>query len=96
MSSDTDTWVYGLGLSELRLLEGKQVYVQRGNTDSFIDINNAVVLISNHDKLSRISYPALTLVAIYILTGCDYVSSFYMCTKTKFLDYSPDFNKHLS
>ena len=31
-------------------------------------------------------YPVLSLVALYILTGCDYISSFYMCTKTKFLE----------
>ena len=32
------------------------------------------------------AYPVLSLVALYILTGSDYLSSFYMCTKTKFLD----------
>ena len=45
-----------------------------------------MTLISNHQQLSTVSFPALTLVAIYLLTGCDYVSSFYMCTKTKFLE----------
>lgn len=84
--SDTDIWVYGLGLRELRFLEGKQTYVQRGNIDSFIDINHAVTLISNHQQLSTVSFPALTLVALYLLTGCDYISSFYMCTKIKFLE----------
>ena len=72
--SDTDIWVYGLGLRELRLLEGKQTYIHRGNIDSFIDINHAVTLISNHQ------------LALYLLTGCDYISSFYMCTKIKFLE----------
>ena len=86
VSSDTDTWVHGLGLFELNLFDNKQIYVQRGIADSYININNAVSLISNHPHLTSISYPVFTLVAIYVLTGCDYVSSFYMCTKTKFVE----------
>ena len=85
VSSDADTWVYGLGVYESGQLSGKQVYVQRGNTDSFIHIK-ATTLIRNHSILSKISYPVLSLVALYVLTGCDYVSSFYHCTKTKFLE----------
>ena len=83
VSSDTDTWVYGLVVYESGQLSGMQVYVQRGYTDSFIHINKATTLIRNHPILSKISYPVLSL---YILTGCDYVSSFYRCTKTKFLE----------
>ena len=86
VSCDTDTWVYGLGLCELNFFRGKQVYIQRGNVDSYIHINQAVSLISQHPNLSSMEYPVLSLVALYILTGCDYVSSFYMCTKTKFLE----------
>ena len=63
------------------------MYIPRGNTDSFININHAVTLTYiNHQQLFTVSFPALTLVAIYLLTGCDYVSTFYMCTKTKFLE----------
>ena len=85
VSSDTDTWVYGLGLYEQHL-QGKQVHVQRGNTDCYIDIRKATLLMSQHPKLSAIVYPVLSLVAIYVLTGCDYVSSFYRCPKTTFLE----------
>lgn len=62
------------------------MFVQRGNTESFININETIALITNHPVLLSISYPALFLVALYVLTGCDYVSSFYRCTKTKFLE----------
>lgn len=48
VSSDTDTWVYGLGLYELGYLDGKNVTVQRGNAESFIDIRSATSLISRH------------------------------------------------
>ena len=87
VSRDTDTWVYGLGLYEQqRHLVDKQVFVQRGNTESYIDMRAAAQLVCQHPKLSALSYPALSIVALYILTGCDYVSSFYRCTKTAFLE----------
>ena len=86
VSSDTDTWVYGLGICEAGHMNHKQVYVQRGNSNSYININEGTALISSHPVLSTISYPVLSIVALYILTGCDYVSSFYRCTKTKFLE----------
>ena len=86
VSSDTDTWVYGLAIYAARHLSGKNVYVQRGNSESYININRAATLISNHRVLSTTDYPVLTLVALYVLTGCDYVSSLYRCAKTKFLE----------
>ena len=42
--------------------------------------------ISRHPKLQRIAHPACSLVALYVLSGCDYTSSFYGCTKQRFLD----------
>ncbi len=85
VSSDTDTWVYGLGLYELRHLGEKEITVQRGNTECYIDIKKATSLLAQHPKLSALSFPVLSLVALYVLTGCDYVSSFYRNTKTTFL-----------
>ena len=86
VSSDTDTWVYGLGLCELGHLDGKNVSVQRGNVESYINITTATSLLSQHPKLQHLTFPVLSLVALYILSGCDYVSSFYRCTKTNFLE----------
>ena len=86
VSSNTDTWVYGLGIYKAGHMNHKQVYVQRGNSNTYININEGTALISNHPVLSTISYPVLSLVALYTLTRCDYVSSFYRCTKTKFLE----------
>lgn len=73
VSSDTDTWVYGLGLYEQRHLGLKQVTVQRANTECYIDIKKATSLLSQHPKLSTLTSPVLSLVALYILTGCDYL-----------------------
>ena len=86
VSSDTDTWVYGLGLAEVGWLQGKQVYVKRGNVDSFVNINLAAQLITTHPSLSNTNHPVSSVVALYVLTGCDYLSSFYRCTKRNFLD----------
>ena len=87
VSSDTDTWVYGLGLSEHGYLAHKQVYVQRGYSGDFVDINLGTLLISQCPKLQTISYPVSSVVALYLLTGCDYVSSFYFCKKNKILKH---------
>ncbi len=77
VSSDTDTWVYGLGLAEVGWLRGKHVYVKRGNVDSYVDINLCTQLIAAHPSFRNINYPVSSLVALYVLTGSDYVSHFY-------------------
>ena len=55
LSSDTDTWVYGLGL---------------------VDITLATHFVASHPSISNITHPVSSLVTLYVLTGCDYVSSF--------------------
>ena len=86
ISSDTDTWTYGLGLQEAGHLRDKIIFVQRGNSGEYVDIQKASHAIANHPKLQTIRYPVTSVVAIYVLSGCDYVSSFYGCSKKKFLD----------
>ena len=79
-------WVYGLGLCGQGHLEGKHIIVRRGNVVSYIDITAAALMLSQHSKLSGIAFPVLSLVTLYVLTGCDYVSSFYRCSKTLFME----------
>ena len=38
----------------------------------------------NHPKLKRIPFPMLSLAAVYILTGGDYISSFFKTSKQTF------------
>ena len=71
---------------ELGWLEGKTVFVQRTETNEYVDIGSLVCSISRHPKLQQIAHPACSLVALYVLSGCDYTSSFYGCTKQRFLD----------
>ena len=69
-------------LCELGYFEGKDITVQRGIV-THINISRATSLLKHHPKLEHLSFP---VVALYILTGCDYISAFYRCTKTNFLE----------
>ena len=67
VSSDTDTWVYGLGIYDTHL-HGKSIYVQRGSENSFINIGAGSSAIIEHNTLSAIPCPALTITALYNYT----------------------------
>lgn len=86
VASDTDVWVYGLGLWEAGWIKNKRVIVQRGTTEEYVDINLGARLIEDFSPLSNVPYPISTLVAMYVLTGCDYVSSFFRHTKQNFFE----------
>ena len=85
VTSDTDVWVYGLGLWEAGWLRHKQVVVQRGITNEYVYINLGARLIEDYPQLQHVPYPISTMVALYVLTGCDYVSSFFKHTKQEFI-----------
>ena len=85
-SGDTDTWVYGLDLYELGWLNGKSVTVQRAETNQYVNIATLAYSISSHPKLQQIHHPVCCLVAVYVLSGCDYTTSFFGCTKDRFLN----------
>lgn len=46
----------------------------------------AVSCIAAHASLQGVTHPVLSIMALYVLTGCDYTSSFFLCTKSKFMD----------
>ena len=83
VASDTDVWVYGLGLWEAGWIKNKQVFVQRGTIGEY---NLGARLIRDFSPVSNIPHPVSTVVAMYVLTGCDYVSSFFRHTKQNFLE----------
>ncbi len=79
--------MYGLGLSEVSLLAEKTVFVQRGTyplENRYVHINLGARLIMEHPKFSQLRYPVSSLVALYVLTGSDYVSQFNYVTKERF------------
>ena len=70
----------------LGILMVNTLLFKRGNADFYVNIMAATAFFSHHPKLSGLSFPVLSLVALYVLTGCDYVSSFYRCSITLFLE----------
>ena len=60
--------------------------MRRWPSTSSVQRRTAVNLITSHPVCRTLNNPVSSIVALYILTGCDYVSSFYRCTKHNFLD----------
>ena len=96
VSKDTDAWVYGLALMEQGYLEGKHVVVKRGNSEEYVDLNVGFVSLKSLPCLRSITHPVTSIVALYVLTGCDYVSSFYRVTKKQFLNVFFEHASYLS
>ena len=79
-------WIHGLGLWEAGWLKNKNVIVQRGNTGEYVNLNLSACIIQDFEKFHNVPHPISTLVALYVLTGCDYVSSFFKQTKQKVIE----------
>ena len=67
-------------------LEGKHVVVKCGNSEEYVDLNVGFVCLKSLPCLRSINHPVTFIVALYVLTGCNYVSSFYRVTKKQFLN----------
>ena len=63
----------------------KTVYVERAVWSEYISLNAISEAAMNHPKLKKIAFPLLTLATVYILTGGDYISSFFKTSKQTFL-----------
>ena len=63
--------VYGLGILENDWLQEKTVFVKQGSKNSFVHLNLAVNLITEHPALQPIILPACSIEALYVLSGCD-------------------------
>ena len=83
VGSDTDIWVYGVALLESGWLGDKQIYVEKNVHSEYLHINHLLQNVQSHPKLNAIPHVGNCLLAIYLLTGCDYVSSFYKTSKQK-------------
>lgn len=64
----------------------KYVVVKLGTSSCYVDLNIAVQNIGNLPNFSCIKHPVTSFVALYVLTGCDYVSSFFRVSKSTFLE----------
>ena len=81
VGSDTDVWVYGMALMGCGWLDNKTVYVETSINSEYVSINAILEATTNHPKLKKIQFPTLTLATLYIITGGDYISSFFRTSK---------------
>ena len=81
LGSDTDIWGYGMAFKDCGWLGSKVVYVEKTLGAEYVCVNNFPVAASSHPQLRNIPFPLLTLSAIYVWTGGDYVSSFFRTSK---------------
>ena len=85
LGSDTDIWVYGMVYQDCGWLGSKAVFVEKEIGVEYACITKLHVSLSymlhedaySHPQIKQIQFPLPTLAAIYILTGGDYISSFY-------------------
>ena len=66
-------------------LGDKSIYVERTIKSEYVNVNAILEASVSHPNLKKVSFPTLTLASIYILTGGDYISSFFKTSKQTFL-----------
>ena len=68
-------------------LGNKNLYIERAIGSEYVSLNVISEVVMNRPKLKRIPFPMLSLVAVYILTGGDYISSFFDTSKQTFITF---------
>lgn len=81
LGSDTDIWVYGMAYMGCGWLGNKTVFIERAIGSEYVSLNAISEAVMNHPKLKIIPFPLLTLATVYMLTGGDYISSFFKMSK---------------
>ena len=95
LGSDTDILVYGMAYLGCGWLGNKIVYVEKAIGSEYVSLNAISEVLMNHPKLKRIPFPLLTFAAVYILTGEDYISSFFRTSKQTSLTVLIDNIEHV-
>ena len=95
LGSDTDIWVYGMIFMEGGWFWNKTIYVEKSIQREYICLNALNTAASYHPQLKRIHNPLSHLAAIYILTGGDYISSFFRTSKQAFVTAFLDNTEHI-
>ena len=85
LGSDTDIWVYGMAFMDCGWLENKEVFVEKAINSEYVHLNTLAQAVSAHPQLATVRHPMLTMAAIYIVTGSDYISSFFRTSKQAFI-----------
>ena len=84
LGSDTDMGIWD-GFYGLWVVGNKIVYVERVVGSEYVSLNAIFEAVMNHPKLKVIPFPLLTLPTVYMLTGGDYISSFFKTSKQTFI-----------
>ena len=94
-AGDSDVFMYALALRDMGDLPDVQNIVVEIDNQQYVWINKGVELINSHPKLNHLSgshCAVASVLALYLLSGSDYVSNFYLVTSEKifktFLKYS--------
>ena len=95
LGSDTDIWVYGMMFMEGGWFQNKTVYVEKNIETEYVCLNTICTASTCHPQLKRIPNPLCNLGAIYILTGGDYISSFFRTSKQTFVTAFLDNIEHV-
>ena len=77
----TPTWIYRMAFIECGWLGDKSIYVERTINAEYVNVNAIVEASVSHPNLKKVSFSA----SIYVLTGGDYISSFFKTSKQTFL-----------
>ena len=95
LGSDTDIWVYGMALMDCGWIEHQVIFVEKSINSEYVDLNALSVAVAAHPQLATVRYPMLALAAIYIISGSDYISSFFRTSKQVFVRTFIDNIKHV-
>ena len=102
-AGDTDIYMYGLSLMEMGYFElhnkQKLVAVERVWGKEYVNINEGLSQIHSLDGVRNASIKntfCTTLLALYLLSGSDYVSGFYRTPSAKILETFLRYVEHIS
>jgi hypothetical protein len=79
-AGDTDVFMYGLSLYDQGHFQDKQVVVERATDAEYVDIRGGCAIVNQLPQFKDLAVRKqawTTLLAIYLLSGSDYVSGFF-------------------
>jgi hypothetical protein len=76
-------------------LGNKTVYVERAIGSKYVSLNAISEAVMNHPKLKLFPFPSLTLSTVYMLTGGDYINSFFKTSKQTFIKFLIENIEHI-